>query len=102
MDRNSNTYTFLYAAAMVVLVAALLASVAMALRPLQKKNVEIEKMQNILSAVNIQSTTENAGEIYEERIQKQYVVNADGEMVEGVDAFTVDLKKEQAKPLEEQ
>nr|WP_256999047.1 hypothetical protein [Draconibacterium orientale] len=43
MDRNSNTYTFLYAAIMVIIVAAVLASVSMALKPAQKKNVEIEK-----------------------------------------------------------
>jgi len=101
MDRNSNTYTFIYAAGMVILVAAILASVAMALRPLQNKNIEVEKKQNILASVNIESTVENAEEIYAERIQNQYVVNAKGEVVEGEDAFEIDLKKQQAKPLED-
>lgn len=102
MDRNSNTYTFIYAAAMVILVAAILASVAMALRPLQETNIEVEKKQNILASVNIQSTAENAEEIYADRIENQYVVNSDGEVVEGRDAFEIDLKKQQAKPLDEQ
>ena len=101
MDRNSNTYTFIYAAAMVILVAAILASVAMALRPLQNTNIEAEKKQNILASVNIESTAENAEEIYAERIQNQYVVNSEGEVVEGEDAFEIDLKKQQAKSLEE-
>jgi Na+-transporting NADH:ubiquinone oxidoreductase subunit C len=101
MDRNSNTYTFIYAAAMVILVAAILASVAMALRPLQNTNIEVEKKQNILASVNIESTAENAEEIYAEKIQNQYVINSEGEVVEGRDAFEVDLKKQQAKPLEE-
>ncbi|MDX1286370.1 MAG: NADH:ubiquinone reductase (Na(+)-transporting) subunit C [Draconibacterium sp.] len=96
MDRNSNTYTFLYAAVMVILVAAILASVAMALKPMQKKNVEIEKKQNILASVNIESTAETAEEIYAEKIVNEYVVNVNGEVVEG-DAFTTDLKKERAK-----
>ena len=101
MDRNSNTYTFIYAAAMVILVAAILASIAMALRPLQNTNIEVEKMQNILASVNVESTVENAADIYAERIQNQYVVNSEGEVVEGEDAFEIDLKKQQAKPLEE-
>lgn len=101
MDRNSNTYTFIYAAVMVILVAAVLASAAMALRPRQDKNVEIEKKQNILASVNIESTFETADNIYAEQIKNQYVVNSRGEIVEGKDAFTIDLKREKAKPVEE-
>ncbi len=101
MDRNSNTYTFIYAAAMVILVAAVLATAAMALRPRQDKNVEIEKMQNILASVNIESTFETAGEIYADKIRNQYVINSKGEIVEGEDAFEIDLKREKAKPVEE-
>lgn len=86
---------------MVILVAAVLASVSMALRPRQQKNVEIEKKQNILASVNIESTVENAEKLYAERIEKQYVVDVSGNIVEGADAFTTDLKKEHAKPEEE-
>lgn len=100
MNRNSNTYTFLYAAIMVIVVAAVLAAVSMALKPRQKTNVEIEKKQNILSAVNIESTAENAEAIYAEKIAEEYVVNTQGEKVEG-DAFAIDLKKEHAKPEDE-
>ena len=101
MNRNGNTYTFIYAAVMVILVAAILASVSMALKPMQKRNKEIEKEQNILASVNISSTASDAAKIYEENIKKQYVVNTQGEIVEGVDAFTVDLKKEHDKPANE-
>lgn len=101
MDRNSNSYTFIYAAVMVILVAAILASVAMALRPLQNKNYEIEKKQNILASVNIQTTAADAEEIFAENIRNMYVVNSNGEQVDG-DAFSIDLKKEYAKPVEEQ
>ncbi len=101
MDRNSNSYTFLYAAIMVILVAAILASVAMALRPLQRKNFAIERQQNILASVNILTTPEKAEEIFEENIKNMYVVNAQGEQVEG-DAFSIELQKESEKPVEEQ
>ncbi len=96
MNRNSNTYTFLYAAIMVIVVAAVLASVAMALKPAQKKNVEIEKKQNILASVNIESTAVNAEEIYAKTVVSEYLINTKGEKVEG-NAFSADLKKEHAK-----
>lgn len=101
MNRNSNTYTVLYAAIMVILVAAILASVSMALKPMQKRNYEIEKKQNILASVKIQSQVSDAEKIYDEKIVKEYVVNTNGEVVEGADAFNTDLKKERAKKPEE-
>lgn len=101
MDRNGNIYTFIYAAVMVVIVAAVLASVSMTLRPLQSKNIEIEKKQSILASVNIISSTDDVSEIYSEKIKEQYVVNSEGAIVEGVDAFEIDLKKESAKPVDE-
>jgi Na+-transporting NADH:ubiquinone oxidoreductase subunit C len=86
---------------MVILVAAILASAAMALRPRQDKNVEIEKMQNILASVNIESTFETAGDIYADKIRNQYVIDSKGEIVEGEDAFEIDLKREKAKSPED-
>jgi Na+-transporting NADH:ubiquinone oxidoreductase subunit C len=100
MDRNSNIYTFLYAAIMVILVAAILASVSMALKPRQKKNFEIEKKKNILASVNIESDASTAEDIYAKKILKEYIVNVKGEQVDG-DAFNTDLKKEHAKPADE-
>lgn len=100
MNRNGNNYTVLYAAIMVILVAAVLASVSMALKPKQVLNTEIEKKQNILASVNIESTAADAEKIYAEKIVTQYVVNVKGEQVEG-DAFNIDLKKERAKAHED-
>lgn len=100
MNRNGNTYTVLYAAIMVILVAAVLASVSMALKPKQVLNTEIEKKQNILASVNITSTVKDAEKIYAEKIVNQYVVNVKGEQVDG-DAFNIDLKKERAKKHED-
>ncbi|HPE76536.1 MAG TPA: NADH:ubiquinone reductase (Na(+)-transporting) subunit C [Draconibacterium sp.] len=100
MNRNGNTYTVLYAAIMVILVAALLATISMSLKDRQVRNTEIEKKQSILASVNIESTAANAEEIYAEKIKKEYVVNVKGEQIEG-DAFNVDLKKERAKAHED-
>ncbi|HEX5743169.1 MAG TPA: NADH:ubiquinone reductase (Na(+)-transporting) subunit C, partial [Flavobacteriaceae bacterium] len=38
MDRNSNAYTFIFAVALVVIVAAVLAFTATSLKPLQDNN----------------------------------------------------------------
>ncbi|HNQ36486.1 MAG TPA: NADH:ubiquinone reductase (Na(+)-transporting) subunit C [Prolixibacteraceae bacterium] len=100
MNKNGNSYTFIYASVMVVVVAALLSAAAISLKPKQVKNAEIEKKQNILASVHIEATATDAESLYEQNIQKAYVVNAAGEEVAG-DAFTVDLKKERSKPLEQ-
>lgn len=100
MDRNSNTYTFIYASVMVILVAALLSFAAISLKPAQQKNMDIETKQNILASVNIETNAGNAEKIYSERIVNTYVVNSKGEKVDG-EAFTVNMKKEHSKPVEE-
>ena len=43
MNSNSNVYTFIYASVMVILVAAILSFTAISLKPLQNKNIEVEK-----------------------------------------------------------
>jgi Na+-transporting NADH:ubiquinone oxidoreductase subunit C len=91
-----NTYTFLYAATMVILVAAIVSVVAMTLKPLQTRNMVTEKKQDILAAVNIESTAENAEKIYAETVVNSYVLDINGEKKKG-EAFITDLKKEMAK-----
>jgi Na+-transporting NADH:ubiquinone oxidoreductase subunit C len=98
MDTNGNKYTFIYASAMVIIVAAILSVTALKLKPLQQKNINTEKKQNILSSVGIESTAVDAESIFAERIVQSYIVNASGEQIEGT-AFDIDLKRERAKPL---
>ncbi|MCF8357731.1 MAG: NADH:ubiquinone reductase (Na(+)-transporting) subunit C [Prolixibacteraceae bacterium] len=101
MNRNGNTYTFIYASVMVIIVATILSVAAISLKPLQQQNIEVEKKQNILASVNINPPKEEAGKTYEKIIINSYVVNSSGETMEGIDAFTVDMKKEHAKPVEQ-
>ena len=44
MNVNTNSYTVGFACAMVVIVAALLASMSIQLTPLQDRNIELEKL----------------------------------------------------------
>lgn len=100
MNRNGNAYTFIYASVMVIIVAAILSFTAITLKPMQKRNIEVEKKKNILTSININVGSDVAEEVYGKTITNAYVINSKGEIVEG-DAFIVDLKKEQAKPLEQ-
>ena len=101
MDKNGNAYTFIYASVMVVLVAAVLSFAAMKLKAPQDRNVEIEKQQSILKSLNIDVSADKAEQVYKKTITDSYIVNTKGDKVNG-DAFTVNLKEEHAKPVDEQ
>lgn len=100
MKRYTNKDIFIFASVMVIIVATILSVVAMVLQPLQKKNIEINKKQNILLSLNIEVEKDNALEKYDQYITNTYVVNHEGERQEDKDAFSIDLKKELDKPLE--
>lgn len=94
MDKQGNTYTFLYASVMVIVVAAMLAFVSEVLKPAQKKNEEIAKKIDILKSVNIVSDASDAEAKYEKYIGKNtYVLNVEGQKQDG-NAFMVDLARE--------
>lgn len=97
MDKQGNTYTFLYASVMVIVVASLLAFVSQTLKPLQTKNEEVAKKIDILKSVQIESTAQDAEAKYDKYVgQGAYVLNIEGIKTDG-DAFSVDLAKELKK-----
>ena len=53
LNTNSNVYTLIYSAVLVVIVAFLLAFVSSYLKPAQDVNVALDKKRQILSALNI-------------------------------------------------
>lgn len=96
MNKQGNTYTFIYSIVLVVVVAAILAVVSLSLKPLQDENIENEKRQNILSSVNIASTPQNSAELFNKIIKKQFILNYKGEAIEG-NAFDVNIPVEGKK-----
>ena len=56
MDRNSNAYTIIYSAVMVILVAVGLAVTSQSLRPFQKANEDNDKRLQILRSINVTVT----------------------------------------------
>lgn len=97
MDVNKNSYTFMFAAIMVVVVAALLSFAATSLKPYQDENERLEKMQNILSSIKVEVSREEAAELYPDYIVQELVVSNHKEKP-GIEAFNVDLTKEVRKP----
>ena len=101
MKSFSNTYIFIFSTVMVILVAAILSTAAMVLQPLQQKNMEIEQKKKILASIGIVSDADDAESLYEKYIKETYVVDINGNVKEGVDAFTVNIKDELRKAPEE-
>jgi Na+-transporting NADH:ubiquinone oxidoreductase subunit C len=105
---RSNLYIFVYASVMVIIVAAILSLAATGLKPFQDKNEEIAKKLDILRSVghgleasDAESKNDYVEAEFEKYITESFVVNSKGENVEGVDAFTVDLHKENVKAADE-
>jgi Na+-transporting NADH:ubiquinone oxidoreductase subunit C len=87
---------------MVIVVAVLLSLAATLLQPLQLKNLEIEKKKSMLESIGIPSTRQTTESLYDKYIKDGFVLNSKGEVVQGVDAFNVELSVEQKKPLDQQ
>ncbi|MDX9746880.1 MAG: NADH:ubiquinone reductase (Na(+)-transporting) subunit C [Paludibacter sp.] len=103
MNTNNNSYTLLYATVMVVIVALLLALVSGSLKEKQTTNVELDKMKQILSSLNIDTQGQDAKALWSKYIAEEQVINSNAEVIASpkVKAFDIVLKKELAKPLEQ-
>ena len=104
MKSYSNTYIFMFSTIMVLIVAVLLSFVAEQLRPIQEKNIEVEKKLDILKSVGeatgvaeVKKKDTYVEEEYSKFITRSYVIDINGVEQEGVDAFGIDLKVELAK-----
>ena len=99
---NTNSYTFIFAIIMVIVVGVVLAFAATSLQPLKYENRRQEKMQNILATVGVQVGRSEAEGLFDENIKEQLVLNDEGKVQEGINAFQVDLAKELKKDPEKQ
>lgn len=76
MKTNSNSYTIIYSAVIVVVVAFLLAFVYQALKPMQTANEALAKKKQILYSLNIRDLDGNAAEAkYKEVVKEEKTVN---------------------------
>lgn len=104
MNTNSNTYTVIYSTVLVVLVAAILAFTALALKDKQNENVKVETIGKILTAVHLYDAGQAAAQgnayamnTYEQNIVSALVLDAQGNVVDSMQTrgssieFKVDL-----------
>ena len=97
MNTNNNLYTVVYSTIIVVVVAAILAWAAMALKPKQDANIKAETISQMLDAAKIQAKGEAASndavlDKYAETIQAAFTVNAAGEKVKDLSTDRASLE----------
>jgi Na+-transporting NADH:ubiquinone oxidoreductase subunit C len=100
---DKNSYTVIFAIAMVIIVGALLAFTASALKDRIAENKRIEKQQNILYAMGVNEnegnkanfvSKEKVAESFSKYITNQIVIQ-DGNETQDENAYLIDIKKEQ-------
>lgn len=94
VNKESNAYTFGFSIVLVIVVGAILSSLSLGLKPLQKKNQEVKRQMDILNAIGVESDRETATELYKKHIPGSYVISASGDRIDGEDAFKVDVQKQ--------
>jgi len=107
LDKNSNGFTFGFAAVMVIVVGTILATLAVVLKEPQQANLKQEKMKAILMATGVMTADDDMSEapaLFEKVITKRLVVSStDGSIkseesgaIDGankMDAFNIALQK---------
>lgn len=100
---DKNSYTILFAIAMVIIVGGLLAFTATVLKPRITNNERLEMQQNILYAMGVNNnddssaifvSTDEAPALFSKYIKKQLVIQG-GKVSEDNEAYLIDVKKEQ-------
>ena len=78
MNTNSNTYTVIYSTILVVVVAAVLAFAATALKGKQEENVKVDTISQILTAAGLEYNEGDVLQVYKDNIKEAILVNAEG------------------------
>ncbi|KAA6343401.1 Na+-transporting NADH:ubiquinone oxidoreductase subunit C [termite gut metagenome] len=101
MNTNSNSYTIIYASVIVVIVAFVLAFTSSALKDRQEKNVELDKMKQILSALNVDIKGQDTQALYAKYVKQDIIINSEGTKTGEEGGFNLVLKEELNKKLSE-
>ncbi len=101
VNKDSNSYTFVFAIVLITVVGTILALLSMGLKPLQAKNDEVKKKLDVLSALMTPKEMEtidrsNAAEIFEKyvNLDDALVLDANGNVKEGLKAFDINIRRE--------
>lgn len=100
LNKQSNIYTIIYVVVLVAIVGTGLAFTSMGLRDKQQQNEDADKMRQILSSVRISTSGNDVISMFDKTIVNELVVNSMGDSI-GSDAFSIDVNKENSKPVAE-
>jgi Na+-transporting NADH:ubiquinone oxidoreductase subunit C len=98
--RQSNSYILIYAAVLTIVCGGLLAFASEGLKERQTANVERERKSNILSTVMTLPENAEVEKIFEKRV-RAFVINTDGEVVEGKTPGEINVAAEYKKPSQQ-
>ncbi len=98
---QSSLYTIIYASVMVILVALGLSITYIKLKPIQQQNILKEKQQSILKSIGLVCDRDQAPELFKKYIKDAFVVNVNGDRIDSVDAFKINIAEEMQKPLKQ-
>lgn len=90
MNKQSNTYTLIYSAIMVVVVGTVLAFTYLELKPQQDKNIAADKMKQILSSVHITASPDSILQTYDKYIIESFTIDSLNQRLD-IDAFDVNV-----------
>jgi Na+-transporting NADH:ubiquinone oxidoreductase subunit C len=103
-NKNATGYTFLFSIVMVLIVGIALAYTSLSLKPLQKKNEADKQMVDILGAVGITTTRENAKVDFPRFVKERLSLDFEGNVLNSTsgnvdpndtsDPFNLDVKKD--------
>ena len=103
---HSTRYIVIFVSVLTMVVALVLSLLATGLKPVHDRNEAVYNKKAILSAIEddlqmqaADLTAEKVQSIFDESIE-QVVVDANGEIIEGVRAEDVDMAQEKKKPVE--
>lgn len=103
MNRQSNTYTIIYATVLVLVVGVALSVVYQALRPRQLENIADDTKKQILAAALIvPQNGESVGSVFDKYITDSFIINDKGERIdESENPFDINVSLEVKKPVSE-
>jgi len=98
MNTNSNTYTVVYSAIVVILVAAILAFVAQVLNPKQVANEKADTISQMLTAAQFGTKKEISGKgndyilsTYKENVKAAYTIDAKGNKIADLNSADAEI-----------
>lgn len=100
-NKEGQGFTFIFSIVMVVVVAVLLSVAALGLKEPQSENEKQEKMQSILSSIQVEVTRQEAGVAFDKYIKKRLILSNSGEVLSELEGPVKTLAKDGKEAFEQ-